>query len=70
MMNPRLQFLFPLIVLSFFLGAPSLSSAQDFNKPDELVLKSEAVFKSFMVDPNMEWFRNNLGEAKGIFIVP
>lgn len=44
--------------------------AQDFSKPEELVLKGEAVFKSFMADPNMGWFRDNIGNAKGIFIVP
>jgi lipid-binding SYLF domain-containing protein len=44
--------------------------AEDFSKPDELVLKGEAVFKSFMADPNMEWFRSNVGNAKGVFIVP
>lgn len=44
--------------------------AADFSQPEELILKSEAVFKSFMVDPNMEWFRDNVGKAKGIFIVP
>ena len=46
------------------------SQAQDFTKPDELVLKSEAVFKSFMNDPNMGWFRENIGRAKAVFIVP
>lgn len=44
--------------------------AQDFSKPDELVLKGEAVFKSFMADPSMGWFRDNVRKAKGIFIVP
>lgn len=44
--------------------------AEDFSKPDELVLKGEAVFKSFMTDPNLGWFRENIGNAKGIFIVP
>ena len=48
----------------------SSAFAEDFSKPDELVLKGEAVFKSFMADPNMEWFRSNVGNAKGVFIVP
>lgn len=46
------------------------SPSQDFTKPEELVLKSEAVFKSFMNDPNLGWFRENVTRAKGIFIVP
>jgi len=58
-----------IIVVSFFSSA-LVCQAEDFSKPDELVMKSEAVFKSFMADPNMEWFRNNVGNAKGIFIVP
>ncbi len=44
--------------------------AGDYSKPQELVAKGTAVFKSFMQDPNMEWFRNNVHNAKGIFIVP
>jgi len=35
-----------------------------------LVLKSDAVFRSFMADPNMSWFQNNVDQALGIFILP
>lgn len=49
--------------------APS-SSAAGFSRPDELVVKSEFVFKNFMADPNMAWFRDNVGKAKGILIIP
>jgi len=35
-----------------------------------LVLKSDAVFRSFMVDPNMSWFQKNVDQALGIFILP
>lgn len=44
--------------------------ASDFAKPEELVLKGEAVLRSFLADPNMQWFRNNLDRAQGILIVP
>jgi len=44
--------------------------AADFGKPQELVAKGTAVFKSFMQDPNMTWFRENVHRARGIFIVP
>ncbi len=60
-------------VLCFFLSLTAFSSmaySNDFSKPQELVGKGTAVFKSFIADPNMEWFRNNVGRAKGIFIVP
>lgn len=73
MPSVKRQILFLLVLLTNFqimAATPSDSSAQDFSRPDELVIKSEAVFKSFMVDPNMEWFRNNINNAKGILIVP
>ena len=44
--------------------------AGDFERPDELVVKSEAVLRSFMADPNMQWLRANIDRAQGIFIVP
>ena len=46
------------------------SRAGDYGQPQELVAKGTAVFKSFLQDPNMEWFRNNLQSARGLFIVP
>jgi lipid-binding SYLF domain-containing protein len=66
------KYLFLITIAAVTLGlAPVQTFAQeDFSKADELVLKSEAVFKSFMADPQMEWFRNNVTQAKGIFIVP
>lgn len=57
-----------LILISLSLGSLQ-SFGEDFTKPDELVLNSEAVFKSFMADTNMEWFQNSVGNAKGIFIL-
>jgi lipid-binding SYLF domain-containing protein len=59
-----------LVSLVTILSSIVPSSSQDFSKPDELVLKSEAVFKSFMNDPNLGWFHDNLSRAKAIFIVP
>lgn len=52
------------------LSSASCLANEDYGKPQELVTKGTAVFKSFMKDPNMEWFRNNVHQAKGIFIVP
>ncbi|MFP7755578.1 lipid-binding SYLF domain-containing protein [Thermodesulfobacteriota bacterium B35] len=49
-------------------GAPS--RAGDFGRPEELVAKATAVYKSFMQDPSMSWFRDHVVKAKGIFIVP
>lgn len=66
--NRHFQFL--IVALLSLVVTASSALAEDFAKPDELVLKGEAVFKSFMADPNMGWFRDNVGNAKGVFIVP
>ncbi len=60
----------PLVLLTAALLSSDRSLAGDFGKPEELVAKATAVYKSFMQDPNMSWFRDHVGKAKGIFIVP
>ena len=57
-------------ILLLPLFAPPFTRAGDFSRPDELVIKSEAVLRSFLADPNMQWLRNNINRAQGIFIVP
>lgn len=57
------------LFLSACCASPMLA-ADDFSKPEELVAKATAVYKSFLGDPNMEWFRKNVKKAKGVFIVP
>ncbi len=70
-MNIVRRLVITMVVAAAFLGSCcSLLYAEDFSKPDELVAKSTAVFKSFMADPEMEWFKNHLDRAKGVFIVP
>jgi len=59
-----------LVFVSLCLFSIQTFAEEDFSKPDELVLKSEAVYKSFMVDKDMVWLQQNVGKAKGIFIVP
>jgi len=66
--SPKTSFF--LILCCLFFSTASFAQAEDYGKPQELVAKGTAVFKSFMQDPNMEWFRNNVQNAKGIFIVP
>jgi lipid-binding SYLF domain-containing protein len=70
MPQARNQFRIFIVTLIWVVMTISTARAQDFSKPDELVLKGEAVFKSFMADPNLGWFRDNVTNAKGIFIVP
>ena len=71
MLKPkRILLLITLTFVALELTVVQTFAEEDFSKPDELVLKSEAVFKSFKADPQMEWFKDNVSKAKGIFIVP
>jgi lipid-binding SYLF domain-containing protein len=69
---PRL----PLHVFVFVLamGLITLSSkpavADTAGDAQELVNKATATFDDFRQDPDMTWFRNHVGQAKGIMIAP
>lgn len=56
----------PLIVLLFL----SPAKADYYNEPADLVDRATMVYKGFLVDPNMDWFKRNVNQARGIFIVP
>ena len=58
------------MALSLFLALPQNNANASSQDAQALVSKSSAVFKSFMADSNMVWFRNNVDNAKAIFIVP
>ena len=64
---PLLALLFALLVVPL---SSSRATADNLNEAQSLVLKSQAVFKSFMNDPGLTWFHENVGAAKGILIVP
>ncbi len=67
--RPTRSFFLSVVCCSILLcSSPAI--AGDFGKPQELVAKGTTVFKSFMHDPNMGWFRKNVYKARGIFIVP
>ncbi|MEN8174607.1 MAG: lipid-binding SYLF domain-containing protein, partial [Pseudomonadota bacterium] len=36
----------------------------------ELVTKASATFQNFLADPEMTWFRNNIGNASGVLVIP
>ena len=59
-----------LVILSFTFGTAIASNEKDRRKAEEIVTKAEKTFKNFASDPDMEWFRENLGSAKAIMIVP
>jgi len=44
--------------------------ADYYSEPMDLVERATSVYKSFLVDPNMEWFQRNVPKARGILIVP
>lgn len=46
------------------------AQADYYSEPADLVDRATMVYKGFLSDPNMEWFQNNVGRARGIFIVP
>lgn len=56
----------PLIALLFL----SPAKADYYNEPADLVDRATMVYKGFLVDPNMDWFKRNVNQARGIFIVP
>lgn len=58
-----------LLVLTTFLSA-GLTSAADYKKQQELVDKARITIDSFISDQNLEWFRNNVKNAKGLLIIP
>lgn len=60
-----------LVLLCVLLCFSSPAAATDsLSESQALVLKSQAVFKSFMNDPGMTWFHENVHHAHGILIVP
>ena len=48
----------------------TVSFSQDLLEAGELVTKSDAVLRVFLEDPNMKWFRRNIGTSRGVFIAP
>ncbi len=59
-----------LVLFFIFLSITNTASATSLDRPQELVSQGTTTFKSFMYDPNMTWFRNNVHRAKGVFIIP
>ena len=58
-----------LLPILWLLG-PSPANAAYAGEPTELVERATSVYRGFLADPTMEWFRNNVGRARGVFIVP
>jgi len=65
-------FLFLTLLLGLFcvLAIPPSVSAQGATEEDMLVDKARLTLESFLADPDMQWFRDHMKEARGILIVP
>lgn len=68
MLFPRRTVL--LLVLLTCFPPVRFATADYYTEPADLVDRATMVYKGFLADPNMEWFQNNVGRARGIFIVP
>lgn len=61
---------FPVLVMVLLIFSSANGLCSDFGQPQDLVAKSTTVLQSFMADPNMQWFHQNVSKARGVFIVP
>ncbi len=61
----RLFLIFIIIIL-----LAGLVNAADYKKQQELVDKARITIDSFISDKNLEWFRNNVKNAKALLIIP
>lgn len=61
-----------LVLLSCcFLWAGSVQASNNVEiEAEGLVDKAAAVISSFAADPDLEWFRKNIGKAKAVLIIP
>jgi lipid-binding SYLF domain-containing protein len=57
-------------LLGFFILLPVQASAEDYDLQQELVDKARIAIDSFMADPDLDWFRKNAKNAKGLLIIP
>jgi len=57
-------------LLSPTFAVPAPVGAQNASEEDFLVDKARFSLENFLADPDMEWFRDHMKEARGILIVP
>ncbi len=69
MMQLGKKLLFGFFLFSLVLTSSSLAKT-NYTKAQELVDRSVIVLKRFLTDPQMEWFRQHIKEAKGVMIIP
>jgi SH3 domain-containing YSC84-like protein 1 len=67
------RFFLSLIVCGMFWTAliiPALVWAQNTSEEDFLVDKARFTLENFLADPDMQWFRDHMKDARGMLIVP
>jgi SH3 domain-containing YSC84-like protein 1 len=57
------------LVLALAMGLVSAPAAAQTDQ-NQLVTAAQSTFADFQNDPNMTWFRANVGKAKGVLIAP
>lgn len=67
-MKRRLIVILTIITIATALVTPV--NAEDPVKQQLLVDQARIIFKSFMIDKNMAWFREHMHKAKGFLIIP
>jgi lipid-binding SYLF domain-containing protein len=69
--SQRLLFwLFGCGLLSLAFAVPPPVWAQNASEEDFLVDKARFTLENFLADPDMQWFRDHMKDARGILIVP
>ena len=62
------------ILISLFIALvvaiPSSHASESVAKADAIVTAAKNSVNTFTIDPNMQWLRDNMDDAKGVFIVP
>jgi lipid-binding SYLF domain-containing protein len=59
-----------LAVLIGFSVAPPPASAASRAEAQDMVNRARRTIRNFAADPDMVWFRDNIGHARGVLIVP
>lgn len=63
-------FIVACVSLIGFATLPSEGRADEATEAQVVVDNANRTLKNFIADPDMVWFRNNLGKARGLLIVP
>lgn len=58
------------LLLAPTLGPTIATASSEESELKELVERSRTTLENFLADPNMDWFRDHIKKARGVFIVP